>query len=250
VRQLPFLTILLLVFGILAWNFSFYGDFYRVRAAQQPARAEPHASQLHRVEASTIGGDARSPLLVRAGRGLDEDVFGSSAPTGNAPPSRGDVSPPPEPETQVVEHRYESGARKSVGTLVVGRRHGEWTEYWPDGPLLMSGRYEDGDRVGEWSFHHEDGTLRSRGQYVAGLRDGDWRSYHPGGQTLSREGRHDAGDDGERVGLWTKYFRSGAIMERGTYDAGVMQGHWVFYDEKGREGPRSGFYRDGVLLGD
>ena len=240
-RQLPLLTVVALVVTILAWNLSFYGELLRTRPAQRPVHAEERAPRLH----------ALSPDRVDAGAGAQVDDSALVEAEGAALGARARVlDEAHEPVVETIEHRYVTGAVKSEGALVDGRRHGTWTEYWEGGAVLMTGRYERGQRTGEWTFQHEDGTLRSRGAYRDGLRDGPWRSYHPGGQVLRAEGRHAAEEGGERVGLWTQYFTNGAIKEHGTYVRGVMEGDWIFYDIDGREGRRSGLYRSGDRVGD
>lgn len=240
-RQLPLLTIAALVVAILAWNLSFYGDLLRARPAQRSVLAQERGPQLQALAAGDVAASAARPAEL----GSLVDAAGSGGGSRSLPPGS-ETSP----TVEEVEHRYPTGSVKSEGTLVGGRRHGLWTEYWEGGAVLMTGRYEQGLREGEWTFHHEDGTLRSRGLYLAGLRDGAWRTFHPGGQRLRSEGRHSAEEGGERIGLWTQYFTNGAIKERGCYQRGVMEGDWMFYDIDGRVGRRSGLYHDGDRAGD
>jgi len=252
-RHLPILTIGILLTGILAWNLSFYGDLYRVQASQ---RAVGVQEPLPRLLPVTPVGQVEG---VQLAGGINHSIEQATSATA--------LSAGPEPEAAVghrsgaarqaldgepgavLQHHPEGHARSAGGTLR-GHRHGRWTEFFESGAVLMTGSYEQGTRVGEWAFHHADGSLRSQGLYVAGLRDGVWRCFHPGGMGLRSEGRHCAREGGERVGVWTRYFTNGAIMERGSYQRGVMQGQWVFYDREGREGPRTGLYRDGALVED
>ena len=250
-RHLPIFTIVLLLTGILAWNMSFYGDFYRVQASQRTAGVQEPLPRLlpviavGRFEGVDLVGGIQGPA-ERASRVPAMQAAKDSRAEPVAGPGGGSSRPVSEPD-----HAHQpEGLMGSPGSTLRGHRHGMWTERSDSGAVLMTGNYEQGTRVGEWTFHHADGSLRSQGLYVAGLRDGVWRCFHPGGMGLRSEGRHSAREGGERVGLWTRYFTSGAIMERGSYQRGVMQGHWVFYDRAGREGPRTGLYHDGVRAED
>lgn len=248
-RQLPLFTTVVLVAGLLVWNLSFYGDLYRVRASQGMVRAQERLPRLQPrapVQVSLAGENGGSVDWASPGRTSRSDDGGGS-PLGTF---QGGGQAEPASIQEAVFHHYPSGSTRSRGSLLNGHRHGRWTEFFDSGAVLMAGTYEDGTRVGEWTFHHADGSLRSRGLYVAGLRDGTWRCFHPDGRGLRSEGQHSAQEGGERVGLWTRYFTDGPIMERGAYRRGVMQGNWVFYDSEGREGPRTGLYRDGVLVKD
>ena len=246
-KRLPLITLILLVVGILAWNVPFYGDYYRSQSAR-PVRSELEEAHLKPVAPQAVGDgrpvELRQPRLEVAPSGGEPGGESSQDASADPGPPVTDSAPG---EVERLEYLYPSGALKSRGSLVEGRREGPWTEFWENGEVLMSGRYRDGKREGEWSFYYDDGSLRSRGRYVGGLRDGLWRGYYPGGAALRSEGRHSAEQGGERVGLWTQYYENGAIRERGSYERGVMQGYWVFYDPEGNEDRRTGNYREGVL---
>lgn len=244
-KQLPLATVVALVLFILAWNLSFYGDLYRSSAT---GRSAQEGDLLVRVASGGAGGEAM--LESPGGNDPRPHEAGSRNPVDHVTSHRSESETPMErtPVEEPFVAHYPGGQIKSQGTLVDGKREGRWEEFWENGQLLMGGSFHLGERTGEWIFHYEDGSLRSKGEYVGGLRDGMWYSYHPDQNLqLRSDGAYSAEEGGERVGLWTQYYTSGEVMSQGTYKRGVMQGHWTFKNPEGSEGPRSGYYTDGVL---
>ena len=101
-----------------------------------------------------------------------------------------------------------------TGTLVRGKRHGEWVLRFPDGHV-SEGPYADGKRHGKWVSRRADGAV-SEGPYTNGKRHGRWVTRHPDGG-LS-EGSY---VNGERHGSFVIRFASGrCVSER--YDHGTF----------------------------
>ncbi len=244
VKQLPLLTIVVLTAMILAWNFSFYGDFYRAQAVGRSVPAEARPPQASEVELVAAGGVGSAEV---AGRGKPAHAQqGAVAEPGASLDHRVTAGSPEEDGDVAVTYTYQGGAPKSEGTLRHGYRYGEWREYWENGNLLMTGRYEESGRVGDWEFFHEDGSPSSRTAYVMGMKDGESESFFSNGKLASRG--HYSAD--QRTETWTQYYRDGSIKETGTYEQGVRQGEWTFRDPEGFDGPRTGQYRDGVRVPD
>ena len=153
-RQLPLLTILVLVVGILAWNFSFYGEFYRARSTGLPVRAEGPA-QMRSINPGQVGEPVIS-FRAETGEmnGVEGDSAYSSVPDSDQRAPAG-TDTQPGPELAQVAYDYPDGGPKSVGWLRDGDRHGLWTEYWENGKTLMAGKFVQGERCGEWKFFHE-----------------------------------------------------------------------------------------------
>jgi MORN repeat protein len=257
VKQLPFFTVIALALGILAWNFSFYGDFYRARGDRMTVRAEdgaPRVRPLTPAAFEDLGSAERQTL-----EGPHPQVTGTTdEPGGAARDSRRltgsgtqgagaelGVEPSGGPQIEDVVYRFADGVTvRSRGSLLDGQRVGRWLQYRENGQVLNQGEYADGERQGEWEFFYEDGIRRDVGSYERGQRTGLWRTYHPSGK-LMIEGTYEAD---ERTGAWAAYYTDGSPKESGVYELGVMQGYWEFYDPEGRLGPRTGLYRDGLRV--
>lgn len=255
VKQLPLFTVLALAVGILVWNFSFYGEFYRARGDRMTVRAEEGLGGMQPL----TPGSFEDPRLATSQHPDGQTLLSSDDAPGGAQASgqRADGSPDPDsaqlplvdpgPVIEDVLYRYADGLTlRAQGQLRDGQRFGTWIQYWENKQVLNRGSYEDGERDGEWEFFYEDGVRRDQGSYDRGQRTGLWRTYHPR-QRLMVEGHYQAD---ERSGAWSTFYTDGSPKERGQYLQGVMQGRWEFYDPEGRLGPRSGLYRDGERVGD
>lgn len=241
-KQLPLLTVLGLVLAVLAWNVSFYSDFYRARAGAGP-RGDARESVLRPVRPEGVERAAAAPTELEE----PDEVSGARMPEPGDEVSEGvseGEAPVPDRHGE-VRIDYPDGARKTRGTLVDGRRHGPWTEFHPNGQLLKVGHFEHGQKVGEWRYYHEDGLLGQRIEFVDGLRHGETETWFPTGRVKS-EGHYERD---EREGRWTLYYPDGGVKERGEYERGRREGLWEFYDSEGNLNPRrSGRYENGELV--
>ena len=52
---------------------------------------------------------------------------------------------------------------KEQGSIIDGKKEGEWFYYWDNGNLNEKGFWKDGKLFGEWVGYHKDGTERYRG---------------------------------------------------------------------------------------
>lgn len=68
----------------------------------------------------------------------------------------------------------ESGVLIASGEMLNGQRHGDWTEFHPDGTTKALGRYIEGTRWGEWKTFDASGQLLTKGLYLDGKRHGPW----------------------------------------------------------------------------
>ena len=76
---------------------------------------------------------------------------------------------------------------QSMGTLVDGRKHGHWTEFFfvvssdktPADPDVEEGPYVDSERHGHWVIHDGAGRILREGSFVDGKRHGEWDQRYP-----------------------------------------------------------------------
>ena len=108
-----------------------------------------------------------------------------------------------------------------------GREDGEFIELSAAGDTLAKGVYERGLKQGEWLEHVND-DLRL-GRYLDGERDGLWRETSSEGD-LRFEGEYVAGiPTGEHITYWPNGVRASV----GSYEGGLPQGNWRYFDAMG-----------------
>lgn len=62
--------------------------------------------------------------------------------------------------------------------------HGQFTKFYKNGQVAMTGKYYDGFEDGPWKEHHEDGSLASVGSYDLGKKVAGWRSWDVDGNLI------------------------------------------------------------------
>jgi antitoxin component YwqK of YwqJK toxin-antitoxin module len=104
-------------------------------------------------------------------------------------------------------------------------------ELWRRGYQALAEQYDsDGHLDGQFAAWRSRGRLREQGSYRHGLRHGVWTWFDRGGGK-EREGSY---VDGLRDGTWTSW-HGRSVASVGTYRAGIPDGDFVEYDDRGRE---------------
>jgi antitoxin component YwqK of YwqJK toxin-antitoxin module len=161
------------------------------------------------------------------------------------------------PEGKVINAKvYVDGILTGEGIIdTVGRKQGDWKEYYPNGALKSKGTYLNGKRVDEWSFYFANEKLEQKGKYdKKGRAQGPWKWYYESGNILREENyRNDLQD-----GLMIEYSDSGKVITKGEYLDGLKEGPWVLevqdYREEGtykadrRDGEWKHYYTDNNKL--
>jgi antitoxin component YwqK of YwqJK toxin-antitoxin module len=62
----------------------------------------------------------------------------------------------------------------SEGTVLNGKKIGEWTVRYPDGALKSQGAYLFDERIGHWKYWDESGNVTMEGGWSKGKRQGVW----------------------------------------------------------------------------
>ncbi len=116
-------------------------------------------------------------------------------------------------------------------------RHGRFVSFYPNGKLLASGAYEQGNPDGLWATYHENGVVLSQGTYFRGVREGAWRFARADGKPVLEE----TFSGGVRV-EYTEY----------DYEKGVLKAYESFVSPPGKEpvsqGPAGRTLPDGDQL--
>lgn len=114
----------------------------------------------------------------------------------------------------IIENQYASGRLRSRGTLVRGKLHGVYEEFFETRVRSLCCTYKNGERDGlceEWDYA---GSLIARVMYVSGQKDGlleEWRNGKP------PEGR-------------LEEWRNGKLTQQNNYKMGKLHGKSTLWD--------------------
>ena len=105
------------------------------------------------------------------------------------------------------------------GSLINGKKDGDWENFHGNGQLLSNVRFNSGFAVGNVETFDEKGNLRSKGDWDRLGRQGMWIWFHNTGQ-LQSKGNY---KNNEREGYWITYNEDGTVWEdlTGTYENDV-----------------------------
>lgn len=131
--------------------------------------------------------------------------------------------------TGVWKWFYESGNLLREEHYKAGKLEGLMQEYKDNGMLITKGEYVDDQKEGLWYYEIEN--YKEIGRYSAGMPDSVWKAYFVKEDQLLFSGNFVAGDpEGKHV----IYYPNGKVMSVGTYQGGMKQGNWKYYDEFGQ----------------
>lgn len=123
---------------------------------------------------------------------------------------------------------YESGKLLREEIYKGGKREGLMKEYKEDGSIITKGEYVDDMKEGSWYYEIEN--YKEIGNYRDGMPDSIWKAYYVKEDKLMFTGNFIAGDpDGKH----TMYYANGKIMAVGSYQGGMKQGNWKYFEENG-----------------
>jgi antitoxin component YwqK of YwqJK toxin-antitoxin module len=161
-------------------------------------------------------------------------------------------------------------ARDAACETPDGVGEGPFWQRFDDGSLRIWGTARGGETDGRWIQWHRGGARAIEAQYRAGVLDGAFTMWNEDGVKVYA-GTHDA--RGEMHGVWTRWWPSGAERARwemrhgvahgrveawwesgerrlaGRRESGLREGHWIWWDETGRETARCRYARDAVVAG-
>jgi len=120
----------------------------------------------------------------------------------------------------------------SNGGQLVKDGNGSWVGRNTEGLEVWKKLYTDGLLSKEWNYEYEyfgNGELMSSKRYNNGVNDGLFATWHESGQKRS-EGYW---EDGKKVGKWSSWHSNGQVDSEGFYINDRKDGLWVSYDETG-----------------
>lgn len=149
----------------------------------------------------------------------------------------------------------------------VGRSHGLYQSFFPStGALLSRGNFKNGEREGVWEWYFPNGRIYYRSGYssekkrqvwietnLLGNEHGLHERYYSSGN-LEERGSFEFG---LKTGVWEKFYKNGNFEHGGRYKSDKKVGKWLYlypdgkkvageeFDESGKFLNRSTFYPDG-----
>lgn len=83
-------------------------------------------------------------------------------------------------QTKELKSFYDNGIVKSVYRYSSTQDY-EFTNYYPSGKVMESGRFVNGKMDGLWTSWSESGIKTAESRYTNGERNGEWRVYDESG---------------------------------------------------------------------
>lgn len=134
--------------------------------------------------------------------------------------------------------------RAQVETLN-GVPDGQRTEWYANGVVWLTGRYEGGKRVGEWQERWSDGALRFSGTYVSDELHGTESWWYPNGSIEWQVHR----DHGVRHGQEIWWHPNGNRRRVGNYEHGERHGVFSIFSLEGQPAFTVEYHRGTRLSG-
>ena len=120
----------------------------------------------------------------------------------------------------------------SNGGQLVKDGNGSWVGRNTEGLEVWKKLYADGLLSKEWNYEYEyfgNGELMSSKRYNDGVNDGLFATWYESGQKRSE----DYWEDGKKIGKWSSWHSNGQVESEGFYIDDRKDGLWVSYDETG-----------------
>ena len=88
-----------------------------------------------------------------------------------------------------VKEKYfhENGQLKMEGTILNGKREGEWKAYFDNGQIQSIGEFKDGRRTGATKVYYVNGKLFYEGFYNGEKKTGHWKFYNEKGNLVDEK---------------------------------------------------------------
>jgi antitoxin component YwqK of YwqJK toxin-antitoxin module len=99
-------------------------------------------------------------------------------------------------------------------------KHGNFVEFYGNGEIYRSGRYQDGKRDDAWKYLDEKGQVVKTGRFANGLIDGKWEMFADGKRI-----RMETYQLGIPHGRWERYsVETGMVLETREFSNGKLHG--------------------------
>jgi antitoxin component YwqK of YwqJK toxin-antitoxin module len=141
---------------------------------------------------------------------------------------------------------YPSGKVRAINQFSMNGRVAHNRTFFEKGQLMAKGKYVAQKKDSTWRFYSEvDGALISEDDYQDDLLHGKVRNYYPETGILAELMHY---NEGQREGVWEKYFPDGSLMTKGTYKNDLLNGKLIIFHPSGKV-QISGSYENGVRTG-
>lgn len=121
----------------------------------------------------------------------------------------------------------------SEGSVIDGKPHGVWKNYYQSGNLQSVIKYEDGFVSGHCVFYYDNAeeNIKAEMDFIQDEIHGDYKEYYENGKPKAWLEIKANLQDGDAE----FYYDSGTIKAKGQYAEGLMDGKWKYYSETGQE---------------
>lgn len=99
------------------------------------------------------------------------------------------------PETVYVSPKVQEGECKILfedktplaqGSMLKGKRSGEWVFYSTTGKIFAKGLYDQGLKTGTWIFYYGNGSKKAQGDFVQDEKSGPWLEWDREGHVVKK----------------------------------------------------------------
>ena len=109
-------------------------------------------------------------------------------------------------DVQANTNFYWNGIKESQSYYLDRRRTGRYTQYFDDGSISITGRYNQGLKDGlrttwYYTYPHQERRIESKENYLNGIREGLYERWYING-TKQVEGRY---HNGKEIGEWKSW---------------------------------------------
>ena len=129
---------------------------------------------------------------------------------------------------KVIVYKLDNYIKKNLGKLVNGKKHGTWTEVYPDMRVLVE-NYKKGNLEGPVSLFYNNRQKEWRYNYTKGILNGTYTRWYKNGQTAI----NGYFENGEPAGVWVWWGQTGKILKKEKYPPkkiGITKHHNQYTD--------------------
>lgn len=144
-----------------------------------------------------------------------------------------DLTGAPVDDNVPVKLYYNETDIMSEGSVIDGKPHGIWKNYYPSGNIQSIIRYREGMVNGQCIFYYDDHRqlIKAEVPFIEDKIDGLYKEYYMNGQikaSLNFVENVISGDAGF-------FYDRGKLKAKGKYKDGLPEGKWKYFNESGVE---------------
>ncbi|MDH5382497.1 MAG: tetratricopeptide repeat protein, partial [Cyclobacteriaceae bacterium] len=124
----------------------------------------------------------------------------------------------------------EYGQLRTLGGIRLGKKHGDYTYYWPNGNIYYTIKLKNGKMDGTYTEYTKKGIKLLEYEYDKGNLNGYYKRFFENGK-VEEEGWF---VDDEREGKWITRYLNGMVDEIYHYNNGLQNGFEEYYTLSGK----------------